>query len=148
MLCTIQYNTGLLAKSTNVVKKSRAGLKVSYFTWPKFSVCTRAKNRSFSNWDLGIVEFVKKLSSGFWKNAKFLGMDQITSKNCIKSSWMQVNNILLTRDRPKQFPSFFVGSFQWNQTTMRWSRVPKAYHFLKILANWAASMLFHCFDDS
>ena len=50
VLCTIQYNTGLLPKSTNFVKKSRAGLKVSYFTWPKFSVCTRAKNRSFSNW--------------------------------------------------------------------------------------------------
>ena len=26
------------------------------------------------------------LYSGFWKNAIFLGMDQITSKNCIKSS--------------------------------------------------------------
>ena len=90
----------------------------------------------------------KNLSSHFWKNAKFLGMDHITSKNCIKSSWMQVNKILLTRDRPEQFPSFFVCSFQWNQSTMRWSRVPKAYHFLNILANWAASMLFHCFYDS
>ena len=68
--------------------------------------------------------------SGFCKNAKFVGMDQITSKNCIKSIWMQVNKILLTRDRPEQFPSFFVCSFQWNQSTMRWSRVPKAYHFL------------------
>ena len=58
---------------------------------------------------------------------------------------MQVNKILLTCDRPEQFPSFFVCSFQWNQTTLRWSRVPKAYHFVKILANCAASMLFHCF---
>ena len=88
---------------------------------------------------------LKNLSSGFWKNAKFLSMDQITSKNCIKSIWMQVNKILLNRDRPEKFPSFFVCSFQWNQTTMRWSSVPKAYHFLKILANCAASMLFHCF---
>ena len=45
-------------------------------------------------------------------------------------------------------PLFFVRSFQWNQTTMRWSRVSKAYHFLKILANCVDSMLFHCFYDS
>ena len=67
-------------------------------------------------------------------------MDQITSKNCIKSIWMQVNKILLNRDRPEQFPSFFGCSLQWNQTTMRWSRVPKAYHFLRVLANCAASI--------
>ena len=37
--------------------------------------------------DLWIVEFTRKnLSSGFLKNAKFVGMDQITSKNCNKSS--------------------------------------------------------------
>ena len=36
--------------------------------------------------DLQIVEFIKNLSSGFLKNAKFVGMDQITSKNCNKSS--------------------------------------------------------------
>ena len=82
--------------------------------------------------DLGIVKFIKKnLSSSFFNNAKFVGMDQITLKNCNKSSWMQVNQICLTRDRPEQFPSFFVRSFQWNQTTMRWSRVSKAYYFLK-----------------
>ena len=52
---------------------------------------------------------------------------------------MQVNKILLTRDRLEQFPSFFECSFQWNQTTMRRSLVPKAYHFLKILANCVAS---------
>ena len=73
---------------------------------------------------------------------------QITCKKCNKSSWMQANNILLTRDRPEQFPSFFVRSFQWNQTSMRWSRISKSYHFLKILANCVDSMLFHCFHDS
>ena len=99
--------------------------------------------------DLGIVKFIKKnLSSSFFNNAKFVGMDQITLKNCNKSSWMQVNQICLTRDRPEQFPSFFVRSFQRNQTTMRWSRDSKAYHFLKISANCADSMLFHCFYDS
>ena len=55
----------------------------------------------------------------FWENAKFVGVDQITYKNCKKSNWMQVNKILLTRDLPEQFPSVFVRSFQWNQTTMR-----------------------------
>ena len=98
--------------------------------------------------DLGIFKFIKNLSSGFLKNAKFVGMDQITGKNCNKSSWIQVNKILLTRDRPEQFPSFFVHSFQWNQTTMGWSRVSKAYHSLKKLANCVDSMLFHCLYDA
>ena len=44
---------------------------------------------------------------------------------------MQANKILLNRDRSEQFPSFPVRSFQWNQTTIRGSRVSKAYHFLK-----------------
>ena len=51
--------------------------------------------------DLEIVKFIKNLSSGFLKNAKIVGMDQITCKNCNKSSWMQVNKILLTSDRPE-----------------------------------------------
>ena len=58
---------------------------------------------------------------------------------------MQVHKIRLTHDRPKQFPSFFVGGLQWNQTTMRWSRVSKVYHFLKRLANCVDSMLFDGF---
>ena len=61
---------------------------------------------------------------------------------------MQVNKTLLTHDRQEQFPSFFLGGFQWNQTTMRRSRVSKAYHFLKKLANCVDSMLFHCFYDA
>ena len=59
---------------------------------------------------------------------------------------MQVTKILLTRDRPEQFSSFFVRSFQWNQTTMR--RVSQAYRVLKNLANCVDSMLFHCFYDA
>ena len=61
---------------------------------------------------------------------------------------MRVNKILLSRDRPEQFPSFLEGSFQWYQTTMRRSRVSKACHFLRILANFVDSMLFHRFYDS
>ena len=75
-------------------------------------------------------------------------MDQIICKNCNKSSWMQVTKIFLTRNRSEQFHSFLVHSFQWNQTTMRWSHVSKAYHFLQILANCLDSVLFHCFHDS
>ena len=83
--------------------------------------------------DPGIFKCIKKnLSSGFLNNAKYVGMDQITCKNYNKSSWVQVNKILLTRDRPEKFPSFFVRSFQLYQTTMRWRRVCKAYHFLRI----------------
>ena len=36
--------------------------------------------------DLGVVKCIKKLSSGVLNNAKFVGMDQITCKNCNKSS--------------------------------------------------------------
>ena len=46
------------------------------------------------------------LSGVFLNTAKFLGMDQITCKNCNKSSWMQVNKILLTSARPEQYLSF------------------------------------------
>ena len=61
---------------------------------------------------------------------------------------MRVNKILLSRDRPEQFRSLLVRSFQWYQTTMRRSRVSKACHVLKILANFVDSTLFHCFYDS
>ena len=53
--------------------------------FPVFNVLKTCREY-FLTIDLGIVEFIKNLSSGFWKNAKFLGMDQITLKNCIKSS--------------------------------------------------------------
>ena len=41
-----------------------------------------------------------------------------------------------------------VRNLQRNQTTMRWSRVSQAYHFLRNLANCVDSMLFHCFYDA
>ena len=100
------------------------------------------------NWSRNFSIYKKNLSSGFLENAKFVGVDQITCKSCNKSSWMQVNKILLTRDRPEQFPSVFVRSFQWNQTTMRWSRVSNAYRFLLKLANCVDSMLFQCLYDA
>ena len=94
----------------------------------------------------GLWIFSKKNIERFFclKNAKFLFMDQITCKNCNKRSWMQVNKILLNRDCPEQFSSFFVRSFQWNQTTMRWGLVSTAYHFLKNLAVWIAYYFLRC----
>ena len=59
----------------------------------------------------GLSNLKKNLSSGFFKNAKFVGMEQITCKTCNKSSRMQVNKILLTRDRPEEFPSFLYTVF-------------------------------------
>ena len=61
--------------------------------------------------DLGIVKCIRNVSSGFLNNAKFVGIDQITCKNRNKSSWMQVNKILLTCDCSKQFLSFFCRQF-------------------------------------
>ena len=98
--------------------------------------------------DLGIFKFIKTFIERFFLNAKFVGMDQITSKNCNKSSWMQVIKFFLLVIGQSNSPLFFVGSFQRKQTTMRWSRVSKAYHFLKKLANWVDSILFHCLYDA
>ena len=81
--------------------------------------------------DLGIVIFTKKIIERFFKKCEVCRRGPNYVQNCNKSSWMQVNKILLTCDRPEQFPSFLVRSFKWNQTTMRWSCVSKAYHFLK-----------------
>ena len=61
--------------------------------------------------DLRIFQFIKKFIELFLENAKFVGVDQITCKNCNKSSWMHVNKILLTHNRPEQFPSFFSTQF-------------------------------------
>ena len=84
--------------------------------------------------DLGIVKFIKKIIERFFEKCENCSMDQITCKNCNKSSWMQVSKILLTRDRPEQFPFFLVRSFQWNQTTMMGDEAafPKLIIFFKI----------------
>ena len=65
--------------------------------------------------DLGIVKFIKKLIEQFFEKCEICrnGPNYVQKRN--KSRWMQVNKIPLTRDRPEQFPSFFVRSFQWNQ---------------------------------
>ena len=68
--------------------------------------------------DLEIVEFIKKFIEQFFEKCEICRHGPNYVQNCNKSSLMQVNKILLARDRPEQFRSFFVCSFQWNQTTM------------------------------
>ena len=53
--------------------------------------------------------------------------------------------ILLSRNRPKQFLSFFVHGFKWNQTAMRWNCISRLHNFLQILANYVDSMFNHYF---
>ena len=64
----------------------------------------------------------------------------------ITAKFEQIIKIILTHDCPEQLRSLLVCSFQWDQTNMTWSRISKAYHFLKWLANCvdthAISLLF------
>ena len=69
------------------LRYSRSYLKA----FPVFNVLETCRV-NLSTIYLRIVKFIKKkIIGGFLKNAKFEVMDQITCKNCIKSSWMQVN---------------------------------------------------------
>ena len=61
---------------------------------------------------------------------------------------MQVTKILLTRDRPEQLSSFLYAVFNGNKPLWDEAAFPKAYHFLKKLANCVDNMLFHCFYDA
>ena len=96
----------------------------------------------------GIVKFLEKLSSGFFSYREICRcVDQITYKNGKKSSSTEANQILLSRNRPKQSPSFLVKSFSWNQTAMRWNWISRPHNFFWILTNYVDSMQIHCFDD-
>ena len=61
--------------------------------------------------NLGIFKFLKK-SVCFLIIAKFLGVAQIKYKNGTEISHKQANQILLSRNRPKQSPYFFRTHFQ------------------------------------
>ena len=92
-------------------------------------------------WQLisGLSNLLKKLSSGFLKSAKFVGVDQITFKNCDKSSWIQVNKILLTLDRPEQFFFFLYAVFSGIKLLWDEAAFPKLIIFLKNqLIEWIA----------
>ena len=98
--------------------------------FPVFSVLETSREYLLTI-DLEIVKFIKKFSERFFEKCEIVAMDQITSKTCIKSSWMQVNKILLTRDRPEQFPSFLYPVFNgikplWDEAAFR-----KLISFLK-----------------
>ena len=100
-----------------------------------FNVLETCRVPVYTYWRLisELSSLLKNSWNGFLNNAKFVGMDQITCKNCNKSSWMQVNKILLTCDCPRQFPTFFVRSFQWNQIKPLWDEAmfPKLIIFAK-----------------
>ena len=79
----------------------------------------------------GLIKCQRNFSNGFLKNEKFVGVDQITCKNCNKSSWMQVNKILLTHDRPQQFPSFLYSVFNGIKPLWDEAAFPKLIVFFK-----------------
>ena len=94
---------------------------------PCFQCSWNLQGIFIDNWSRDCQIYKKNLSSGFLENAKFVGVDQITCKNCNKSSWMQVNKILITRDRPQQFPSFLYTVF--NGIKLQWGKAA----FLKLI---------------
>ena len=85
-------------------------LRTLFKSLPCFQCSWNLQGTLIDDWSGDLQVYKKNLSSGFLNNEKFVGMDQITCKNR-KSSWMQVNKIR-TSDRPEQFPSFSVRSFQ------------------------------------
>ena len=62
---------------------SHIGLRLYLKAFPVFNVLETCGVYLLTI-DLGIVQCIKKLSSGFLNNTKFVGMDQITCKNCNK----------------------------------------------------------------
>ena len=76
------------------------------------------------------------------------GRTKLRLKTVTKAAECKLITFFLLAIVQSNSPLFFVRNFQWHQTSMRWSRVSKAYHFLKILANCVDSMLFHHFHDS
>ena len=97
--------------------KHKIGEKIGYIWGPiqKSSLFSMfSKLAAYIYWRLisGLSNVQKNLSSSFLNNANFLGMDQITSKSCNKSSWMQANKILLTHDLPSwSIPLLFCTQF-------------------------------------
>ena len=60
---------------------------------------------------------------------------------------MQVNKILLTRDRSEQFP-LFCTQFSMESNHYEIKLRFQSLSFFNIYANCVDSMLFHCFYDS
>ena len=97
---------------------------------------------------LGICEVYKKnYRVVFWIMRNLYAWAKLRAKTVRKAAECRLIKFFLLAIAQSHSPHF-VRSFQWNQTTMRWSRFSKAYHVLKVLANCVDSMLFHCFYDS
>ena len=98
--------------------------------------------------DSGFVKFIKKIIEWFfWIMRNLYAWAKLRAKTVRKAAECRLIKFFLLAIAQSHSPHFG-RSFQWNQTTMRWSRFPKACHVLKILANCVDSMLFHCFYDS
>ena len=97
--------------------------------------------------NLGIVKFLKKFIKRFLNYREIGRREPNWRQNGKESGRTHANQILLSRNRPKQPPSFFVHSFKWNQTTMKWNCISRAHHVFQILANYVDSMFTHCFYD-
>ena len=100
------------------------------------------------NWSRDCQIYKKHYRAVFWKMWNLLAWTKFREKTVTKTAECKLLKFFLLAIARSNSPLFFVRSFQWNQTTMRWSRVSQAYHFLKNLANCVDSMLFHCFYDA
>ena len=148
MLCTCIWNLKTMPVNKwvrSLVNSKSKGKKWLYLrpylkTFPVFNVLQTCRVHLLTI-GLGIVKFIKKLSSGFLINEKFVGMEQITCKNCNKSSWMQVYKIILTRARPEQPSSFLFAVFNGIKPLWDEASFPKLIIILKILANCVDSYI-------
>ena len=82
--------------------------------------------------NLGIDKLLKKIVKRFLNYREICGR----RPNCIqkmitKATERRLNKILiLSRNRPKRSPSFFLYSLRWKQTATRWNYFSRPHHFL------------------
>ena len=107
-------------------------LKPYLITFRLFNVLETRKRRTLIL-NLGILKFfLKKIIAWFLNNREICrrGPNYMFYKNGKKAAERRlINWIPLSRNRPEQSPSFFVQSFRWNQTTMRWNSISRPHHF-------------------
>ena len=114
---------------------------------PWFQCSWNLQEIFIDNWSPDCRIYKKIYRVVFWKMRNLKAWTKLRPKTITKAAECRSITFFLLTIAPSNFPLFFVCSFQWNQTTTGWSRVSKAYQFLKILANCMNSMLFHCFYD-
>ena len=103
------------------------------------------QDKFIDDWSQGCQVYTKKILSVFfffWKMRNFYSWIKLRAKTVTKEAECKLIKFFLIAIARSNSPLFFVRSFQWNQTTMRWGLVSTAYHFLKNLANCVDSILF------